>query len=236
MTLTHSKNNQICDSSYDNHRTWKGLSPFGEKVLIEMNRLGIMVDVSHVSDDTFYQVVALSRVPVIATHSSARTFTPGWHRNMSDRMIKRLAHNGGVIMINFGSGFVEKVANELYVGRRNAIRAFIKEHQLNRRDPKVRAFRKEYDKKHPFKFATVEHVADNIDHVVKLVGIDHVGLGSDFDGLGNTLPTGLKDASMYPNLFRVLLQRGYRESDLKKLSSDNIFRVWQAVEHYARPN
>lgn len=234
VTLTHSRDNLICDSSYDDHRTWKGMSPFGRSVIAEMNRLGIMIDVSHVSDECFYQVMELSKTPVAATHSSARAFTPGWKRNMDDEMIKRLAEKGGVIMINFGSGFIEKVANRQYVGRRNAIRAFTQKHKISRRDPKVRAFRKEYDKKHPFKFATVDVVADHIDHVVSLVGIDHVGLGSDYDGLGNTLPTGLKDASMYPNLFRVLLQRGYSEKNIKKISSDNIFRVWQKVEQYAR--
>ncbi len=136
-------------------------------------------------------------------------------------------------MINFGSGFIEKVANRQYVARRNAIRAFRQKHKISGRDPRVRAFRKEYDKQHPFKFATVEVVADHIDHVVKLVGIAHVGLGSDFDGVGNTLPNGIKDASMYPYLFRVLLQRGYSEKDIKKISSDNVFRVWQKVEAYA---
>jgi len=233
ITLAHSKDNLICDSSYDDHRTWKGLSPFGKKVIAEMNRLGIMIDVSHLSDDSFYQIMELSRTPVLATHSSARAFTPGFKRNMGDEAIKLLGKKGGVIMINFGSGFIEKVANQQYVARRNAIRTFRQKHKIKGRDPRVRAFRKEYDKTHPFKFSTVEVVADHIDHVVKLIGIDHVGLGSDFDGLGNTLPKGLKDASMYPNLFRVLLQRGYSENDIKKISSDNVFRVWQQVESYA---
>ncbi len=233
VTLAHSKDNLICDSSYDDHRTWKGLSPFGKKVVAEMNRLGIMIDVSHLSDDTFYQIMELSQTPVLATHSSARVFTPGFKRNMGDEAIKLLGKKGGVIMINFGSGFIEKVANQQYVARRNAIRTFRQKHKIKGRDPRVRAFRKEYDKTHPFKFSTVEVVADHIDHVVKLIGIDHVGLGSDFDGLGNTLPKGLKDASMYPNLFRVLLQRGYSENDIKKISSDNVFRVWQQVESYA---
>jgi len=218
ITLAHSQDNLICDSSFDDRRTWKGLSPFGKKVVAEMNRLGIMIDVSHLSDDSFYQIVELSQTPVLATHSSVRAFTPGWHRNMGDKAIKLLGEKGGVIMINFGSGFIEIVANQQYVARRNTIRAFRRINKITGRDPKVSAFRKEYDKNHPFKFSTVEVVADHIDHVVKLVGIDHVGLGSDFDGLGNTLPTGLKDASMYPNLFRVLLERGYSENDIKKIS------------------
>ncbi len=233
VTLAHSKDNLICDSSYDDHRTWKGLSPFGKKVVAEMNRLGIMIDVSHLSDDSFYQIMELSQTPVLATHSSARAFTPGWHRNMSDEAIKLLGKKGGVIMINFGSGFIEKVANQQYVARRNTIRAFRRINKISGSDPRVTAFEKVYDKNHPFKFSTVEVVADHIDHVVKLVGIDHVGLGSDFDGLGNTLPEGLKDASMYPNLFRVLLERGYREKDIIKISSDNVFRVWEKVEAHA---
>jgi len=234
VTLAHSKDNLICDSSYDDHRTWKGLSPFGKKVVAEMNRLGIIIDVSHISDDSFFQVVELSKTPVVATHSSARAFTPGWHRNMGNEAIKLLGEKGGVIMINFGSGFIEKVANQQYVARRSAIRAFRQKHKIKGRNPRVKAFRKEYDKKHLFKFSTVEVVANHIDYVVKLIGIDHVGLGSDFDGLGNTLPKGLKDASMYPNLFRVLLERGYSEKDIKKISSDNVFRVWQKVEAYSR--
>lgn len=234
VTLAHSENNRICDSSYAESREWNGLSPFGRKVVAEMNRLGMIVDVSHVSDECFYQVLEVSRTPVVATHSSARAFTPGWERNMSDHMIERLAENKGVIMINFGSGFIEKEANRQYVARRNAIRAFRRDHKLERSDPRLRAFRKEYDEKHPFDFSTVGVVADHIDHVVKLVGVDHVGLGSDFDGLGNTLPDGLKDASMYPNLFAVLLKRGYSEEDIEKIASDNFFRVWQAVEDYAR--
>jgi len=234
VTLTHSRDNRICDSSFDDRRTWKGISPFGKRVVAEMNRLGVMIDVSHASDECFRQVAELSRAPVVATHSSARAFTPGWERNMSDPMIRLLAQKGGVIMINFGSGFIERVANAQYVGRRDALQAFRREHNLDRGDPKYRAYVKAYDREHPFKFASVEVVADHIDHVVKLVGVGHVGLGSDFDGLGDTLPVGLKDASMYPNLFRVLLQRGYGERDIEKISSGNIFRVWRAVEASAR--
>lgn len=234
MTLTHSQTNRICDSSYDTHRQWNGMSPFGEQVVMEMNRLGMMIDVSHVSDACFFRVLELSKSPVIATHSSARMFTPDWERNMSDAMIRRLAEHQGVIMINFGSGFLEQEANQQYVGRRAAIRSFRRENKLARRDPRLKAFRTKYDREHPFKFSSVDDVADHIDHVVRLVGVDHVGLGSDFDGLGNTLPQGLKDASMYPNLFRVLLERGYSEADIEKIASGNLFRVWQAVEDHAR--
>lgn len=152
---------------------------------------------------------------------------------MSDEMIQRLASNQGVIMINFGSGFIEAEANRQYAGRRNAIRSFREENRLERRDPRMRAFRKAYDREHPFKFSTVEVVADHIDHVVRLVGVRHLGLGSDFDGLGDTLPEGLKDVSMYPQLFRVLLERGYSEADIEQIASGNIFRVWRAVADLA---
>lgn len=234
MTLTHSRTNRICDSSYDPHRQWHGSSPFGEQAVAAMNRLGMMIDVSHVSDDCFARVLELSKAPIVATHSSARAFTPGWERNMSDGMIRRLAEKQGVIMINFGSGFVEQKANKQYVARRDAIAAFRREHKLDRRDPKLQAFRQTYDREHPFEFATVEVVADHIDHVVQLVGIDYVGLGSDFEGLGDTLPKGLKDVSMYPQLFRVLLKRGYTEADIEKIASGNIFRVWQAVQDLSK--
>ena len=109
ITLTHSENNAICDSSYADQPQWKGLSPFGREVVTEMNRLGMIIDVSHITDEAFYQVLELTRSPVLATHSSCRHFTPGWERNMSDEMIRKLAANGGVIHINFGSSFINDV-------------------------------------------------------------------------------------------------------------------------------
>ena len=114
ITLTHAKNNQICDSSYDSTRTWNGLSEFGEKLISEMNKIGMMIDVSHISDKAFDQVIKISRLPVVATHSSPRFFTPGFERNMSDPMIKKLANNKGVILVNFGSSFVNKESNKIY--------------------------------------------------------------------------------------------------------------------------
>jgi membrane dipeptidase len=230
ITLTHSENNQICDSSYAQGRTWNGLSPFGKEVVKEMNRLGIMVDISHVSDDAFYQVLEVTSVPVIASHSSARHFTPDFERNMSDDMIRKLAENGGVIQINFGSAFLLGAAREQSMAFWAARGAFAEEHGLERGDPKIEEFAKQYWQENERIFADVTDVADHIDHVVQLVGIDHVGIGSDFDGVGDSLPTGLKDASQFPNLIRVLLERGYSEEDIEKILSGNTLRVWRAVE------
>lgn len=234
ITLTHSKVNLICDSSYDTIRTWNGLSPYGQLVVKQMNKTGIMVDISHVSDSTFYQVMKLTKTPVIASHSSCRKFVPGFERNMSDDMIKALGKNGGVMMINFGSTFIDKKA----VDTRNALKKELEDKLKSMNldihkpeaDPVIRAFGIE----HPEMFADIEMVADHIDHVVALAGIDHVGFGSDFDGVGDSLPTGLKDVAAYPNLIHALLKRGYSEEDISKICYKNIFRVWNSVLEYAK--
>lgn len=233
ITLTHSKDNLICDSSYDDARTHKGLSALGKKVVAEMNRLGIMIDISHVSDDTFFQVVKLSKVPVIASHSSARKFTPGFERNMSDEMIKKLAANGGVIMINYGSSFVTKSGLAYRKARKAATARLKKEHKLGDHAPELDALLDKWKSEHPFPYADVSDVADHIEHVIALVGVDHVGLGSDFDGVGDTLPAGLKDVSQIPNLVKVLLERGRSEKDIEKILGGNVMRVWRAVEAHA---
>ncbi len=230
ITLTHGKDNQICDSSYDTTRTWNGLSPFGRDVVAEMNRVGIMVDISHVSDSTFYQVLRLTKVPVIASHSSCRKFTPNFQRNMDDDMIRALGKNGGVIQINFGSTFLDSKVAEYNNQKREELRLLLQEKGLRYGTPEARPVIDEFQKKNPNLYADVKTVADHIDHVVKLAGIDHVGLGSDFDGVGDSLPTGLKDVSQYPNLIRELLARGYSESDIAKVCYRNVFRVWRAVE------
>lgn len=230
ITLTHGKDNQICDSSYDTTRTWNGLSPYGREVVAEMNRVGIMVDISHVSDSTFYQVLRLSKVPVIASHSSCRKFTPGFERNMDDDMIRALKTNGGVIQINFGSTFLDGKVAEYNNQKREEMRQMLQEKGLRFNSPEGRALIEEFQKANPNLYADVKTVADHIDHVVALAGIDHVGLGSDFDGVGDSLPTGLKDVSQYPNLIRELLARGYSEEAIAKICYKNVFRVWRAVE------
>lgn len=226
ITLAHSESNHIADSSYDLRRPHKGLSPFGEQVVAEMNKLGMMIDISHVSDAAFYKVLSLTKAPVIASHSSLRAFVPGFERNMDDKMIQALAKNGGVIQINFGSSFVISQANQWGLQFKAAAKAAGKSQD-------DAAYRAEYLAKHPYPFANVDTVLKHIDHVVKLVGIDHVGIGSDFDGVGDSLPDGLKDVSMYPNLIEGLLKRGYSEADIVKIMSGNLLRVWRQVEAVA---
>ncbi len=233
ITLAHAKANHICDSSFDPERRWQGISPFGVEVIKEMNRLGIMIDVSHVSDSAFYQILRVTKAPVIASHSSCRHFTPGWERNMSDDMIRALAKNGGVIQINFGSSFLRDEVRRYHEQTRNVLNKYYEEHKLLPTDTLAQEYAKQYREQHPPIYADVKDVVDHIDHVVQLVGVDYVGLGSDFDGVGDSLPTGLKDVSMYPNLIYELLDRGYSEEDIKKICGENLMRVWAQVETIA---
>ncbi|MFQ5348198.1 MAG: dipeptidase [Rhodothalassiaceae bacterium] len=233
ITLAHSKANHIADSSYDENRPNGGLSPFGEKVVQEMNALGIMVDVSHISDDAFWDVLRITTAPPIASHSSARHFTPGFERNMSDEMIRALADAGGVIMINFGSAFLTEEANRYNAEQDAAYKAMLAETGKEDTPEEREAFRESYRAAHPYPYATVADVLDHIDHVRLVAGIDHVGIGSDFDGVGDSLPVGLKDVSTYPNLVAGLLERGYSEEDIAKVLGGNLLRVWRAVEAVA---
>lgn len=231
ITLTHSRANLICDSSYDENRPWGGVSPFGVQVIRRMNELGIMVDVSHVSDAAFYQVLEITRAPVIASHSSARHFTPGWERNMSDDMIRALAANGGVIQVNFGSAFLTAEANmwsRAHAAERDAL---LEETGWDRDGPEIAAWSRRYRQASPYPYATLDDVLDHIDHVVKLVGVEHVGLGSDYDGVGDSLPVGLKDVSHFPNLVAGLRGRGYSDPDIRRILGENLMRVWRAVEN-----
>ncbi len=196
ITLAHSKSNHISDSSYDENKNWGGLSPFGRKVVTEMNKQGVMIDISHVSDAAFYEVLRLTKTPVIASHSSLRHFVPGFERNVSDDMLRELAKNGGVIQICFGSEFIAE------------------------------------KKKYPNLVVTVKDVADHIDRVKKLVGIDHVGIGSDYDGWRN-FPVGLEDTSTYPNLIKELLNRDYTKDEIEKVFGGNLLRVWREVKKFS---
>ncbi|WP_057939644.1 dipeptidase [Algoriphagus resistens] len=232
ITLTHGKANLIGDSSYDTVRLYNGLSEYGEQVVAEMNRVGIMVDLSHVSDDTFKDALAVTKVPAIASHSSVRAITPGFERNMNDGLIQGLAKNGGVMMINFGGTFIDSA----YAAGADKVREhlinYMAENNLSRSDSSFKAYASEYTQANN-PFPTVQRVADHIDYVKNLVGIDYIGLGSDFDGVGDSLPTGLKDVSMYPNLIAELLKRGYTREEIEKICYKNVFRVWKAVEDYA---
>jgi len=233
ITLTHSENNQICDSSYAKEKTWHGLSPFGRQVVAEMNRIGIMIDISHVSDETFWQVMEISKAPAIASHSSCRKFTPGWERNIDDEMIKTLAARGGVVQINFGSSFLREDANRASTAFWKLRKAHQEAEGLKDDDPALDEFETQYWKEHGKIFATISDVADHIDHVVALAGVDHVGFGSDFDGVGDSLPGGLKDVSGYPNLIEELIKRGYSDVAIRKIAGGNLIRVWAEVEKLA---
>ena len=232
ITLTHARDNLICDSSYDTTNTWGGLSPFGRQVVAEMNRVGIMVDISHVTDAVINQVLDMAKAPVIASHSSCRKFTPGWQRNMGDPEIKRLKENGGVIQINYGSSFVTQASQDKRQANTDKIAAYAKKNGLEQEDEELKVYAKKVSKDNPI-YADITEVIDHIDHVVKLAGIDHVGIGSDYDGVGDSLPYGLKDVSSYPNLIYHLLKRGYSDEDIAKICYKNVWRVWREVERVA---
>ena len=230
VTLTHAKDNLICDSSYDTTATHGGLSDFGRDVVREMNRTGIMVDISHVSDSTFWQVMEMTDVPCIASHSSVRYYTPGFERNMNDAMIKRLGENNGVIMINFGSTFLDGRLRERQDSLRTALTEELAAAGLEYADEEAKDMVEAFRSRNPTLYSDVEMVADHIDRVVRITGsTDHVGFGSDFDGVGDSLPTGLKDVADYPNLIYTLLERGYTEESIEKMCSGNLLRVWDAV-------
>ena len=235
ITLCHSRNNQICDSSTDRGGArHKGLSPFGKKVVAEMNRLGIMVDVSHMSDQSFYDVLNTSKAPVIASHSCARALC-NHPRNLNDQMLKQLAQKGGVIQMCILSSFVKqpdpnperdaalKTLREKYMSRET--------HSQEERDKMRRAWR-DIRKKYPQKMATVKEVVDHIDHIIKVAGIDHVGIGSDFDGGGGL--DGCYDVSEMKNLTIEMVRRGYTEEQIRKIWGGNIMRVFRQVEEKAR--
>ncbi|WP_299268976.1 dipeptidase [uncultured Psychrosphaera sp.] len=230
VTLSHSLSNHISDSSYDLRRQWKGLSEFGKKLIPEMNKIGMMIDISHVSDDAFYQALELTKAPVIASHSSLRKFTPGFERNMDDEMIKALAKNGGVIQINFGSSFVSAAPREW----QDTLKAKYEAENTKRGEEKAKRIEKLYKDNNPYPFASLDTVLDHIDHVKNLVGIDYIGIGSDYDGVGDSLPRDLKDVSYYPQLVQGLINRGYSEKDIKKILSGNFMRVWKKVEQLAQ--
>ncbi len=231
ITLAHGLSNHISDSSYDDNKQWGGLSDFGVEVVKEMNRLGIMVDISHVSDEAFWDVMEVATAPAIASHSSARHFTPGWERNIDDDMIVRLAENGGVVMINYGSAFLTSKAHDYGIAAREALAAYLEENDLERTPDVQKSFGEEYALEHgAYPYATLEETLDHFDYVVQLTSVDHVGIGSDYDGVGDSLPLGLKDVSSYPVLIEGLLKRGYSREEVSKILGGNLLRVWREVE------
>ena len=236
ITLTHSKTNHISDSSYDENIQWHGLSEFGKSLIEEMNKVGIMVDISHVNDEAFYQAIELSQVPVIASHSSLRYFTPGFERNVDDAMLSKLAEKGGVIQINFGSSFISSRPRDYLVTMNSFLESRLGQNLEEVSEQDIRETRSEFIANNPYPYASLDEVLDHFDRVVQLVGIDHVGIGSDYDGVGDTLPVGLKDVSSYPALIQGLLERGYSREDIQKILGGNLIRVWKEVEEYAERN
>lgn len=234
ITLAHSKANHISDSSYDENKRWGGLSPFGFELVRAMNDLGIMVDVSHLSDGAIEDVLATTRAPVIASHSSLRHFTPGFERNLTDEQVKQIGENGGVVMINYGSSFLTEAANTYEEPARAELKA--KETKLGRSltTEERRAFGAAWRAEHPYPYATLDNVLDHIDRAVELAGIDHVGLGTDYDGVGDSLPVDMKDVTSFPVLVDGLLARGYDETAIEKILGGNALRVWEDVEKAAR--
>ncbi|ROU05194.1 dipeptidase [Lysobacter enzymogenes] len=234
ITLAHSEDNRISDSSYSRKRTWKGLSPFGEKVVDEMNRLGIMVDVSHLSDDAVRDVLARSKAPVIASHSGLRHFTPGFERNLSDELAKAVAAKGGVVQVVFGNAFVDPASAADTQAYFVASAKFEEEQAAARKrgeTPKSsEAFDKQWEAAHPPRTVKIDAVLDQIDYAVKLLGADHVGIGSDFDGVSGALPEGLKSVADYPNLIDGLKARGHSDETVRKVLGGNLLRVWGEVE------
>ena len=236
ITLTHSKTNHISDSSYDENIQWHGLSEFGKNLIEEMNKVGIMVDISHVNDEAFYQAIEISQVPVIASHSSLRYFTPGFERNVDDAMLSKLAEKGGVIQINFGSSFISKRPRDYLVKMNSFLESRLGQNLEEVSEQDIRETRSQFIKNNPYPYASLDEVLDHFDRVVQLVGIDHIGIGSDYDGVGDTLPVGLKDVSTYPTLIQGLLERGYTRKDIQKILGGNLIRVWKEVEEYANRN
>lgn len=242
MTLTWSNTNEWADSSGDSDdpkvQHHNGLTAFGKEVVVEMNRLGMMVDISHVSDKTFYDTVAVSKAPIIASHSSARALT-NHPRNLTDDMLRAVARNNGVVQVNFFSGFVDedfrKVFDASTKERDAAVAAFV---ERRKAEGKLATY-VEYEwierawaariPRPPFK-----SLIDQIDHIAKVAGVDHVGLGSDFDGVSGATPAGMDSAADLPKITQGLLDRGYSPGDIAKILGGNLMRVFRDVERVSR--
>jgi membrane dipeptidase len=235
ITLCHSLNNDICDSSSDKKGAeHDGLSKFGEEVVKEMNKYGMMVDVSHISDKSFYDVIKLSKAPVIASHSSVRAIAHH-NRNMTDNMIKTLAKNGGVIQICLLDDYIKDPdTTSLNYQKKKELNLIYDTKFDSMTEDEKKALRNEWrslGEKYPKAKPTVADCVDHIDYVKNLVGIDYVGIGSDFDGGGGL--DGCADVSQFPNITAEMLKRGYTENEIRKVWGGNFFRVFSAVEEKA---
>jgi membrane dipeptidase len=242
MTLSWSNTNEWADSSGDiddaKVQHHNGLTDFGKQVVLEMNRLGMMVDISHVADKTFWDAIATTKAPVIASHSSARALTNA-PRNMTDEMLQAVAKNGGVVQVNFYSAFVDedyrKASEPISKQSGEAVRAF-EEKQKAEGKPvtylDIDRIEREWTAKVPR--PPLKSLIDHIDHIAKVAGVDHVGLGSDFDGVSGATPAGIDSAADLPKITQALLDRGYSAEDIRKILGGNILRVFRQVEAVSR--
>lgn len=228
MTLTHTDNLDWADSATDVPRL-KGLSPFGEDVVREMNRLGMLVDISHVSADTMRHALRISKAPVIASHSSAFALA-GHPRNVPDDVLKLVAKNGGVVMVNYFSGFITPEGARTMHAMMPAYRD-LKKRYAN--EEEFRAAWALWKKDHPMPRGTIHDVVDHIEHIIKVAGVDHVGIGSDFDGINST-PIQLEDVSTYPRITQELLNRGHAPDTIRKVLGLNVLRALREAERVAR--
>jgi len=224
ITLCHSKTNQISDSNFDADRRWNGLSPAGTGLIKEMNRLGIIIDISHSSDSTVSQAVRLSEAPIIASHSSCRYFVPGFERNLPDDLIKAIAEKRGVVMVNFCTQFLDSVC----MNNTAEIQNLLNSKKLSYDSKEGSELIAEFGKTHRL-ICDSKQLVDHIEHIIEVAGIDYVGLGSDFDGVGPLKPSDVPDVSGYPVIVSELLRRGYSEIDIEKILSGNFLRVWDDV-------
>lgn len=244
MTLTHTNTNEWADSSGDiddlKVQHHNGLTDFGKQVVLEMNRLGMMVDISHVSDKTFWDVIATTKAPVIASHSSARALTNA-PRNMTDDMLRAMTKNGGVVMVNFYNGFIDQQFLDAQKAQQadreravnEAVAAWKHDHPGQEVPYEVSEnVGREWENKIPR--PPFSKLIDHIDHVAKVAGIDHVGLGSDFDGVEGQTPAGMRSAADLPRITQALLDRGYTEEQIRKILGLNLLRVFHEVERVSR--
>jgi membrane dipeptidase len=229
MTLTHSSNTPWADSATDTPK-FGGLAPFGEEVVKEMNWLGMLVDLSHTSEDTMADALRVTQAPVIFSHSDARALNDH-PRNVPDNILQLLPKNGGIVMVTFVPGFVSPKVNawnKLQTAEQDRLKALYPNDAA-----KVKDGVDAWTKTNPMPPATVSEVADHVDHIRKIAGIDHIGIGSDFDGITQTVQ-GLSDVSMYPNLLAELLRRGYSDADVTKIMGQNLLRVMREVEKVSK--
>ena len=235
LTLTHSRNLEWADSATDDPKH-DGLTGFGESVVLELNRLGMLVDLSHVSEATMLDALRVSKAPVMFSHSSARALDDH-PRNVSDAVLKQVAANGGVVMVNFAPIYISD-AYRLWSSDHDAEKARLNAPPFGGlyigQPERAAAALAEWERAHPHPSVTLAMVADHIEHIAKIAGVDHVGIGSDYDGVGKDLPDGLGDVSTYPELLGELMRRGWSDADIAKLAGGNILRVLENAEAIAR--